>query len=56
MTNIEIKVSTLGDLRDHIMISLLNKLTEEGFLPSIEEEIFDRIFPKLKSLFAIVIA
>lgn len=51
MTNKEIKVSTLGDLRTHIMISLLNKLTDEGFLPSIGEETFDRIFPKLKSLY-----
>ncbi len=51
MTNKEIKVSTLDDLRTHIMISLLNKLTDEGFLPSIGEETFDRIFPKLKSLY-----
>jgi hypothetical protein len=51
MTNKEIKVSTLGDLRTNIMISLLNKLADEGFLPSIGEETFDRIFPKLKSLY-----
>lgn len=51
MTNKEIKVNTLDDLRTHIMISLLNKLTDEGFLPSIGEETFDRIFPKLKSLY-----
>jgi len=51
MTNKEIKVTTLCDLRTYIMISLLNKLIDEGFLPKIGEETFDRILPELKRLY-----
>jgi hypothetical protein len=51
MIKTEIKVNTLSDLRHYIMMSVLNKLIDDGFIPSIDEEAFGRIFTSFKALY-----
>jgi hypothetical protein len=51
MIKTEIKVNTLTSLRHYIMMSVLNKLIDDGFIPSIDEEAFGRLFTSFKALY-----